>query len=153
MRKTLSYFVITILLFISCQDDDQKDAFESNEISIYNKDGKPVAYYNNNDSTYVIYLWDGKPVCYFLKSNEDEIYGFNGKFIGWRESGIYYDLNGKRTGFEKGALPITTHIEAIKSIKEILPIKANKEIAPKRPINSVEWSVNSLEFFLSKGRE
>nr|WP_324292290.1 hypothetical protein [uncultured Draconibacterium sp.] len=101
----------------------------------------------------MIYLWNGKPTSYFSSENDDLIYGFNGKFLGWRESGIYYDLDGKRIGFEKDAYNMVTSVEPIKNIKEILPIESIKEIQPIRPINSLDWSTTKLDTFLLKGRE
>ena len=152
--KIFFYNLMLITLLTSCQKDSQDERLIKNEISIYDKDGNAIAYCNfSNDNECIIYLWNGKPTSYYLTDNEKYLYGYNGKFLGWRESGIYYDLDGKRIGFEEKALNIVTALEPIKSIKELLPIKSIKEIKPIRPINSLDWSSKKLDAFLLKGRE
>ena len=49
------------------------------ELVFYNKYGKPIAYLSESNSD-TIYLWDGTPTSYLYKDN---IYGFNGKHLGW----------------------------------------------------------------------
>ncbi len=144
----LSFMIYVILC--SCNKEDNNESKIKDELTIYDKNGNPVAYcnYSIEDET-LIYLWSGKPVAYFSMENEEEIYGFNGKFLGWRESGIYYDLQGKRIGFEKDAINMSTSVEPVKNLKEILPIKSVKEHVPTRPINSLDWSISDLSTYLT----
>ncbi len=153
MKGLFSCNLIFIVLLTCCTNDNQSNEIIKDEISIYDKNGIATAYCNySNDNDCIIYLWNGIPTSYFIE-NETELYGFNGKFLGWKESGIYYDLNGKIIGFEKNALNIAALPNPIKSIKEILPIKSIKEQQPVRPINSTEWSLEPLDSFFSKGRK
>ena len=50
-------------------------------MTFYNKNGKPIAYTEDNEH---IYLFTGQPVAYFYG---DAVYGFNGHHIGWFENG------------------------------------------------------------------
>ncbi len=150
--KVLMIFVY-VAIFMSCKQEDQVKDVVQDEISIYDKNGNPIAYSCFNvDFGHVIYLWNGKPTSYYDTDSESEIIGFNGSFLGWRESGIYYDLEGNRIGFEKGTLDIVTMKEPIKSLKEILPIKASQELKPSTPRFSTDWSSEELQVFFLKGR-
>jgi len=136
-----SIYILFIIIFFSCSKENNISEAKK-DITIFNKDGIAIAYCNySHDNESIIYLWNGKPTSY-LVNNENELYGFNGKFLGWKELGVYYDLTGKRIGFEKNALNIPTSPEPIKSIKEISPI---------RPVNSLEWSTVPLDEFLLEG--
>jgi hypothetical protein len=56
--------------------------------TFYDKDGEAVVYLHNG----TFYLWTGEPVAYL---HEDQhIYGFNGKHLGWYRSGALYDKAG-----------------------------------------------------------
>ncbi len=156
MKKYWILSFICFVLFYSCskENNNEVELQIKEELTIYDKNGNAVAYcnYSHNDEI-IIYLWNGKPTAYYSPNHEESLYGFNGKFLGWMESGIYYDLEGKRIGFEKGSLNIVTSSDPIKHIKEILPIRGVKEIQPIRPINNVDWSTMKLDLFLLKGRE
>jgi hypothetical protein len=154
-RLFLLIFVIFVIfvMLCSCDKDDHSEKNTKDELTIYDKNGNAVAYcsFLNEEET-VIYLWNGKPTAYFSDSDK-AIYGFNGIFLGWRESGIYYDLEGKKIGFENGSYNILTSIEPIKFIKEIIPTKSVKEVQPLRPINRESWSDMGLDIFFLRGRQ
>jgi hypothetical protein len=150
MQPRFSYLFTLILMITSCTKDQSYEL--KDDISIYDRDGIAVAYCNyNNENECIVYLWNGKPTSYLI-AEESELYGFNGKFLGWKESGIYYDLDGKRIGFDKNAIAIATLPESIKSIKEMLPLKSLRELKPMKPIKSIDWSIEPLDSFLLKGR-
>jgi len=52
-------------------------------MTIFDPDGNPCAYITMGDMT--IYLLEGNPVAYLDGSN---VYGFNGKHLGWFETVI-----------------------------------------------------------------
>lgn len=134
--------VVTCLLLVS-------NVAAQEEVSLYDSKGNAVAYIAD-DST--IYLWDGDPVAYLSKSKDDvNIYGFNGKHLGWLEDGIIIDHKGYGVGFVKGAVEMITAIEPIKGIKSIKPIKSIKEIAPIKSISLDKWSRTPLKVFLGLG--
>lgn len=120
----------------------------SDEITLYSASGKPVAYIADDDDS-TIYLWSGKPVAYL---QTEEVYGFNGKHLGWFVKGLIYNHDGEIVGATRLRLKVVPKISPIKSIKEIKPIKSIKEIKPLKPIFSLSWSEDeTLRSFLSIG--
>lgn len=151
--KPLAIFLI-LLLTMACEQGDEPIENIQDEVSIFNQSGIPIAYSCDSDNDeYIIYLWNGTPTSFYTKANNNLLYGFNGQFLGWRESGVYYDLDGNRIGFEEGALDILTQEEPIKSIKEQLPIKSTKEITPTTPNFNSQWSSVELQDFFLQGIE
>lgn len=119
----------------------------SKEISIFDNTGKPCAYLDTSDEL-TIYFWTGEPVAYL---ENDSIYGFNGKHLGWFEDGIIRDHKGYAVGFIEGALSIFTFPEPFKGFKKFKPFKSFKEFAPFKPFYMNQWSSNTLILILSKG--
>ena len=135
------------LLFISllalCFNQTQ-----AQEISLFNSKGSAVAYVDTDDDDLTIYLWSGKPVAYI---SNDNIYGFNGKHLGWWVKGIIRDHDGDAVGATKDATNIYTEYEPYKGYKEYKPYKSYKEYAPYKPYWSTSWSSGSLKMFLLQG--
>ncbi len=132
-------FLIIILLLITLQLSAQK------EIALFDSDGDAIAYISE-DST--IYLWEGKPVAYLDKDN---IYGFNGKHLGWFVDEVVRDHKGHRVGTTKNSANIITKIEPIKGIKQIVPIKEIQDLVPIKPLFNNKLSDYNLEAFLLAG--
>lgn len=113
----------------------------------YDCNGTPVAY--TEDGTHV-YLFTGEPVSYF---EQDAVYGYNGKQLGWFNNGWIRDLQGLCVFFSEnasGSGPVKPikRICPIKSIKQIKPIKSIREIRRIRPINQLAWSpLSGKQFF------
>ncbi|TAJ11114.1 hypothetical protein DMA11_18150 [Marinilabiliaceae bacterium JC017] len=153
MKKSILSVFVMISVLVSCSEDDfdtvSKHKNDTSEITIFNKEGKAVAYYTSACDEHDIYLWNGDPVAYILDNKE--VFGFNGEFLGWKESGVIYDLVGKRIGFEKNGLNIPTSPAPVKAIKEVLPASAIKKVKPAKPGLSTEWSVEPLDVFFYKG--
>jgi len=144
MKKILQ--LLTIPLFLI-----SFNVFGQEEISLYNSQGKPIAYITTDDGL-TIFMWGGKPVAYLSKNRDDfHIYGFNGSHLGWFEDGIIYDHEGDAVGFIKGAVNIYTEYEPYKSYKEYKPYKAYKEYAPYKPYLSSSFSSTPLSIFLLGG--
>src|SRR5437870_5181650 len=85
----------------------------SDEISLYTAAGKPVAYIADDDDS-IIYLWNGKPVAYL---HSEDVYGFNGKHLGWFQKGVVYNHDGEIVGSTLSHLKGLAQISPIKSIK------------------------------------
>lgn len=90
------------------------------EETLFDVNGKPVAYIAHTDGQ-TIYLWGGEPVAYL---DSDNIYGFNGKHLGWYEVGIVRDHDGCVVGFNKDAANVYVQFEPFKSCKKYKPLKA-----------------------------
>jgi hypothetical protein len=123
---------------------------DSDEITLYAASGKPVAYVADDDDS-TIYLWSGKPVAY-LRS--EDVYGINGKHLGWFVKGLIYNHDGDIVGAVRSRLKALPQISPIKSIKEIKPIKGIREIKPLKPLFSLSWSEDeTLRSFLLVGSD
>jgi len=121
---------------------------KAQEISLFNSQGKAVAYVNTDDNDLTIYLWSGKPVAYI---SNDNLYGFNGKHLGWWVKGIIRDHDGDAIGATKGVTNMNTEYEPLKGYKEFKPYKSYKEYPPHKPYWSTSWSNNSFKMFLLQG--
>jgi len=117
------------------------------EISLFDTKGTAVAYIAD-DGEGTIYLWNGNAVAYLL---QDKVYGFNGKHLGWFDSGIMRDLKGAQVGFVKSACPRTTKTERTKSTKKTKRTKSTRRTARTRVTNKLSQSTVPLDVFLQGG--
>jgi hypothetical protein len=134
--------IFTMVLFsgvVSAQD-----------IALYNKDGKAIAYIDTKDKDLTIYLYSGEPVAFL---SETDIYGFNGKHLGWYEKGIVRDHKGDRIGNTKKAATGNIQYEPYKSYKRQKPYIPHKSYPPYKPYFSSSWADGSFEEFLQQGIE
>lgn len=137
------FFVIGILLLIAPAYAD--------EVSLYDVGGNAVAYVAID---YTVYLWNGEPVAYLYGSgNKYQLYGFNGKHLGWFTNGIVYNNDGNSVGFVRGAMNTMTSDEPEKGFKSNKPNESLKELAPPEPIYSNQFSNEPLDQFLKAGTE
>jgi len=122
------------------------------ETTLFDADGRATAYIAE-DMT--IYLWSGKPVAYLYSDSDHEgfdIYGFNGKHLGWFVGGIARDHEGNAACGVKSVVPLP-QLEPLKSLKELKPLKSLRELRPLRPIFSRSWSDVPCRIFLYEGSE
>ena len=143
MLKLFKSLALVMLLISSV-------VFADDEISLFDSQGKPVAYIAEN---LTIFLWSGKPVAY-LDNDDDSgfhIYGFNGKHLGWFVHGVVRDHKGNAVGAVSSAFSSATEYEPYKSYKQYEPYKSYKEYAPHRPAFSKIWSGIPLKLFLLQG--
>ncbi|MDP2721159.1 MAG: hypothetical protein Q8O72_00260 [Bacteroidales bacterium] len=117
-------------------------------MTFYNQNGNAVAYIDDDNET--IFLWDGTPVAYLDKEN---IYGFNGKHLGWFEDGIVWNHNGEKNGFTKKSLPVFSKFEPFKAFKKFKPFKSFKEFAPFKPFKSSALANLDCNSFLKLGEK
>jgi len=134
MRRLVCWLGL-VLAFV-CSTAHARFTTDSDEITLYSASGKPVAYIADDDDS-TIYLWSGKPVAY-LKS--EDVYGFNGKHLGWSVKGLIYNHDGEIVGAVRFRLKGPVQASPVKSIKQIKPIKSIREIKPIRPILGLVWS-------------
>jgi len=120
------------------------------EETLFDSHGNPVAYINHDDEA-TIYLWDGTPVAYI--SDNNTIYGFNGKHLGWFEEGIVRNLSGEKSGFNQKTLPVYAKYEPYKSYKKYKPYKSYKQYAKYKPYYSYVTSNEGLINFLTNGKK
>lgn len=130
------FFILFSFLLVST-------VISAQQISLYNKDGEPIAYIDyDKDAT--IYLWKGDPVAYLKKERDDIcIFGFNGSFLGWYEEGIIYDKKGKKVGVIKDVDRfMRTKFEPIKGIQKFEPFRSYvTDRVPFQPfLTDYRWS-------------
>jgi hypothetical protein len=147
-RSVCALFAFTLILIYSGILD--RVSADSDEITLYSANGKPVAYIADDDDS-TIYLWSGKPVAYL---RPEDIYGFNGKHLGWFAKGLVYNHEGEIVGAIRSKLNRQVQLSPVKAIKEIKPIKSIREIKPIRPIFGLSWSEDeTLRSFLAAGSD
>ena len=137
MRKLIAIllFLFTITAFAA-----------SDEITLFDSSGKPVAYVAEE---LTIYLWSGKPVAYLHpEGGKLHVYGFNGRHLGWFSKGLIRDHDGNAVGGVREAFSSSLSYEPYKSYKEFKPIKNFRQFAPFQPLFSASWSEVPLDLFL-----
>ena len=137
--------LLLVCLFILCFTQ-----IKAQEITLFDSKGAAVAYIDTNDDDLPIYLWSGKAVAYISGEN---IYGFNGKHLGWWVKGIIRDHDGDAIGGTRKAIGIFTEMEPFKNLKDFKPFKRFKEFAPFKPVWTSSWSTDSFRIFLLNGVE
>ncbi|PSL23702.1 4-fold beta flower protein [Chitinophaga ginsengisoli] len=137
MRRLLPFLMLLFCCRLAAQD-----------VALFNKDGKAIAYIDTKDKDQTIYLYSGEPVAVI---SETDVYGFNGKHLGWFEKGIVQDHTGKRIGNTKKAATGYTQYEPYKSYKQQKPYMGYKGYPPYKPYLSNTWSDDSFETFLLQG--
>ena len=118
------------------------------EINLYDSSGNATAYIDDYLADRVIYLWNGTPQAYLIQS---DVFGFNGKHLGWFEKGILRDNDGKLVATIKEAADKITVDGSLKGLKQTPPEKKYHEMPPVRPYFSTLWSLTKLNDFLLNG--
>ena len=119
------------------------------DIDLYDATGSAVASIAP-DQDMTIYLWSGKPTAYL---DDEDIYRFNGRHLGWFQSGVVYDHDGRVVAAlaENCRIPVDT--APLKSLKQLRPLKSLKELKPSKPRFSRDWSRIPGKAFFLKGAE
>lgn len=127
-------------------------AASAEEITLYDSEGNAAAWIDTSRGN-IICLWSGEPVAYLRKDgNIPDIYGFNGRHLGWLEKGIVRDLEGLMEGFTKGALSRHTRQEPYRAQRQQKPFRAQPEFPKRRPFYRNSFSGTPLAEFLMEGR-
>lgn len=116
------------------------------ETTLFNKTGRPVAYIATDGET--IHLWDGRAVAYLVG---DQVFGWNGKQLGWFDNGTIFDIYGLRAGFIKSKSPIPTDIEPKKPAPQTKSSKSVRQGGVAKPVMCYGYSNRSLFDLLEEG--
>jgi hypothetical protein len=119
----------------------------SSDTEFFDSRGAAVAFFDDDQT---LYLWSGKPVAYL---DEDSIFGFNGKHLGWLAMGSIYDHDGNLVAAiaDRFASPVKS--PPSKGFKEFKPFKAFEEFKPFKPFFSNNWSDVPARLYLSFGAD
>lgn len=128
-------------------------AASAEEITLYDSEGNAAAWIDTSRGN-IICLWSGEPEAYLRKDgNIPDIYGFNGRHLGWFEKGIVRDHEGLMAGFTKGSLMRHTGQEHYRPPRRQKPFRAQPEFSPRRPFYRNGISELPLASFLMQGRD
>ncbi len=116
-------------------------------MTLYNRQGTPIAYI---DSGGTIYLFRGEPVAYVQGGS---VYAFSGKHLGRYAQGWIRDHQGKCVFFTRAARggPERPELAKVppKDPKKPRPIKGARQEPPDKPENRASWSRVSTERFFN----
>jgi hypothetical protein len=136
----MRFVIIALMLIFALQA-------RAEEISLFDKDGNAVAYIDVNDEL-TIFLWEGEPVAYI---DEDDVYGFNGKHLGWLLKGAIWNHEGDAICVFKEKYSGYTNYEGYKGYKSYKPYKSYQEYSPYKPYMSNNFSSLPCSLALAKG--
>ncbi len=117
------------------------------DLDFYDSRGRAVAYISG-DRDLTIFLWTGEPVAYL---DEDSVFGFNGKHLGWMKDGAIYNHDGNIVAALEDRFKEPVAVAPIKSFKQFLPFKAFKEFKPFKPFFGLGWSETPARMFFLGG--
>lgn len=158
----MKYLVFAILsmtvLCAGCQDDSEdhdENSQDDLQIALYDKNKEAIAYIDYSDEA-TIYTFEGEPVAYI--ESKEQVYGFNGKLLGWYSEGVLYDNTchavGAKHGIARGGInTVVTRLEKIKGVKQEKPIKPVKGNDFASPALLDSWSETSLTDFFASGKK
>lgn len=156
MRNLFFTLFFIAILCAGCHSEDNNEEPQDNSpITLYDKNKEAIAYIDYEDES-VIYMFEGEPVAYI--EPKGQVYGFNGKLLGWYSDGVLYDKTchavGAKHGIARGGInTIVTRVESVKGIKQVKPIKSVKENNFAPPVLFDSWSETPLTEFLASGKK
>lgn len=122
---------------------------DKSEITLFSTMGVPKAYIAHEDDN-TIYSFDGRPLAYI--DQQTNVWGFNGRHLGWFDDDILWDHGGRRVGFTAETCPTYRQFEPFKGFRQFKPFKAFRQFAPMKPLKSYSNSEIELLAFLVQGR-
>lgn len=143
---------VIVLLDVKMVDDIEFNSSEEElkgETTLFGSRGEPTAYIEDSDEK-TIFSFNGEPLAYIDENNN--VYGFNGKHLGWFEGQIVWDHLGQQVGFTKSTCKTFRQFEPFKGFKQFKPFKAFKQLPPLKPLKGTGVSDVGLLKFLKKGR-
>lgn len=115
-------------------------------ITLYDNEGDPIAYIDNEQGYETIYLFNGRPVAWIF---EDCIYTYSGQHLGWIKDGWILNHNGEIVFFTQDAkggtyLPAKQPLPA-RDEKWAVPDRGARSSCPFPPYPLGTWSALSTE--------
>lgn len=119
--------------------------------TFYDRNGRAVAWYDNEQEDPAIYLYNGTPVAWI---SDESIYGYSGRHFGWFIDGWVRDSRGQAVLFTAGstggpARPARNACPA-RAARSARPARGARQARPARPARSLSWSVLSGEAFFTQ---
>ena len=117
------------------------------ETTLYDGHGHPIAYIADDDE-HSIYLWSGPAVAYIVDEN---LFGWNGRHLGWFVDGVLYNLKGYRVGSVRNKCSHAVYEGHAKYAKYIKHAKHARYAASARPTLKLSYSNEDLSGLLKQG--
>ena len=149
---TKSIYLCLVCMFFSSVSFATDD-----EITLFDQSGESVIYIDLDDDL-AIYIWEGHATAYldgslnqFLRGETLDVYGWNGKHLGWYFDGIIMNHNGDASCVtrERHPGPVT---EYVKYVKYVQYVKYVSYVAPVEPIFSNHFGEPDCLTLISSGR-
>jgi len=118
------------------------------ETILYDRNGEAKAYITS-DFHNTIYLWDGLAAAYLHE--EEHIYGFNGRHLGWFKNDVLFNYRGERVGFTHTTCPVGIAKPPVKEKKLPLDELKPRSGAPALPKLAYHTAQEGLTEFLRQG--
>ena len=118
------------------------------EKTLYNKDGQAVAFIAD-DFHNTLYLWEGLPAAYLYEG--ENVYGFNGRHLGWFRNEILFNHGGERVGFLYTTCPVSILQAPAKGKRIPLDEMKPRWGAPIMPKLAFKVAAEDLADFLRQG--
>lgn len=144
-RRTAGILFITV---VSCLAQE-RNATSAGEF--FDPKGAAAVYFEISDPERTFYFWsEGTPACYM---DEDSLYGFNGKHLGWLRDGAVYDHDGNVVVATAARFKDPVELPPPKAPKEYKPYKDYKEHRPYKPVFNHAWSKIAARAFFLQGKK
>jgi hypothetical protein len=118
------------------------------ETILYDKNGEAAAYIVS-DFHETIYLWEGLPAAYLYE--EDNVFGFNGRHLGWFRADVLYNHRGERVGFTHTTCPVSIAKPPVKGKKVAKDEMRSRYGTPPLPKLLFHAAQEGLADFLKQG--
>jgi hypothetical protein len=145
VRRTAGLLVIAVLACLgqAPRTPSEGEFFDSKRIA--------VVYLDDGDVDRTFYLWsEGEPLAYM---DDDSLYGFNGKHLGWLRNGAVYDHDGNAVAATARRFKEPVQSPPPKGPKQYRPYKDYKEYKPYKPVFEDTWSKMTARAFFLQGRK
>ena len=119
------------------------------DLDLFDAQGRPTAYLVPSDDL-TFYLWSGEPVAYL---DDDSVYGFNGKHLGWYHNGAVYDDEGDVVAAPARMFEGSVQATTARGLRGLRPLKGLKELKPLKPLFGLSWSATPAAVFFMQGMD
>ncbi|MFN9529826.1 MAG: 4-fold beta flower protein [Pseudomonadaceae bacterium] len=120
-------------------------------VTFYDRTGRAVAWFDNENDQPTIYLYDGRPIAWI---SDESIYAFSGAHLGWFIDGWIRDSHGRGALFTPdasgGPAKPARHARPARGARHARPARSARQARPARPARSAVWSPLSGEEFFSR---
>lgn len=119
----------------------------TSDLNLFDSRGRAAVFLEPSDDL-TFYLWSGEPVAYL---DDDSVYGFNGKHLGWYRNGAVYDQDGDIVVAPASMFRGAVEAAPPRGIRGLKPLKGIKELRPLKPLFGLSWARMPAAVFFLRG--